>query len=113
LLKSTSLEEIINGSISEAKGDLVAFIHKPILKHLKTSPNGVSVESFYAIKSEGISLGVPKLVGPAMKLSNAIVYHFPSMEYRLQSQAHKTAIKIYDVKDSLVIISCLYLLACA
>ena len=44
LSKSISLFDIINEFVDDASIDLVAFIHQPILKELKLSPNGVSLK---------------------------------------------------------------------
>jgi hypothetical protein len=96
LSKGVPADTLINGVIAEAKKDLIAFTHTPILKALKNQPDGVSIEKFRGIEDKGVLLSEPKYVGVAMKVRNVIVYHFQSGEYRLFSKAHKTAIKDYE-----------------
>jgi hypothetical protein len=45
---------------------------------------------------KGVDLELPKEVAVAMKDVGAIVYHLPSLEYRLATRAHKTAMLKYD-----------------
>ena len=75
-----------------AKRDLAGFTHKPILKALKASPDGVRTVKFDGVKHEGVNLAQPKQVAVAMKEQASIVYHLPSGEYRLASRAHRTAL---------------------
>jgi hypothetical protein len=86
-------DALITDRIMQAKRDLVAFVHIPILRALKNQPDGIQVEFFRGIEDKGVLLSEPKSVGVAMKTRNVIVYHFQSGEYRLFSKAHKTAIK--------------------
>jgi len=82
--------------MASAKLDLVAFLHQPILAALKKSPDGVSVESFSGVKHDGVLLCEPKLVAPAMKLRNTIIFDFETGQYKLYSKAHETALKTYN-----------------
>ena len=82
----------IEETLRAANSDLRRFLHKPILKALKSSPDGVSTDLFDGVKYEGVNLAEPKEVAVAMKMRNAIVYHLPSGEYRLASRAHRTAL---------------------
>ena len=75
-----------------AERDLAGFLHKPILKELKASPDGVRTVKFDGVKHDGVNLAQPKDVAVAMKKQTAIVYHIPSGEYRLASRAHRTAL---------------------
>ena len=79
-------------TLRAANSDLRRFLHKPILKALKASPDGVSTDLFDGVKHEGMNLAEPKDVALAMKKRNAIVYHLPSREYRLASRAYQTAL---------------------
>ena len=82
------IEEIL----CAAERDLTGFTHKPILKALKSSPDGVSTMKFDDVEHKGVNLAQPKEVAVAMKKANAIVYHLPSGEYRLASRAYRTAL---------------------
>ena len=75
-----------------ANSDLRTFRHKPILKALKESPDGVSTDIFDGVEHKGVDLAEPKEVALAMQMRTAIVYHLPSREYRLASRAHRTAL---------------------
>lgn len=88
--------DFVNEELSMAKNDLAAFQHQVILVALKEKPQGVRSGTFKGIKNEGILLSEPKDVAIAMKKRNCIMYHFPSGEYRLASQAHKTALISYE-----------------
>ena len=94
VLRGGTVNECIANVVDSARGDLVAFIHKPILSALKKSSGGVSIEHFNNVKDDGVSLSSPKLVAPAMKISNAIFYDFKTRRYKLFSKAHETALKI-------------------
>ena len=96
LLAGQKMDDHIRSVLAWADADLVAFLHKPILAALKKSPEGVSVKLFDGVKHEGVPLSSPKLVAPAMKITNAIVYDFVAREYKLFSKAHQTALKTYD-----------------
>ena len=96
LLAGQKMDDFICSALAWADADLVAFLHKPILAALKKSPEGVSVKLFDGVKHEGVPLSSPKLVAPAMKITNAIVYDFVAREYKLFSKAHQTALKTYD-----------------
>ena len=87
-----NLADYIETTSRAANSDLAGFTHKPILKALKLSPDGVPTVKFDGIKHEGVNLAEPKQVAVAMKMRNAIVYHMPSGEYRLASRAHRTAL---------------------
>ena len=92
-LKSGEMaDDLIEATLRAAKRDLIGFIHKPILKELKLSPDGVSTEMFDGVENKGVNLAQPKQVAAAMKEQQAIVYHIPSGEYRLASRAHRTAL---------------------
>jgi hypothetical protein len=91
-----SFNDFVNEELSMAENDLAAFQHKEILVALKDKPQGVRSGTFKDIKNEGILLSEPKDVAIAMIKRNCIMYHFPSGEYRLASQAHKTALKSYE-----------------
>ena len=84
--------EYIETTVCAAERDLAGFTHQPILKALKSSPDGVSTAKFKGVEHKGMNLAEPKQVAAAMKERNAIVYHLPSGEYRLASRAHRTAL---------------------
>ena len=93
--KNISLKDSINAVLLDAHQDLLEFELKPILKALKEHPEGVSPDYFANKKYKGIDLSSPKLVGSAMKSSNAIIYRIECRKYQLMSTAHKTALKTY------------------
>ena len=84
--------DYIEATLSKAHRDLCGFAHPQILLALKKSPDGVSTLLFAGVENNGAHLAEPKDVAAAMKMSNAIVYHPPSGEYRLASRAHRTAL---------------------
>jgi hypothetical protein len=84
--------DYIEAALLAAEADLAGFTHKPILKALKASPDGVRTMKFDGVEHKGVNLAEPKEVAVAMKKRNAIVYHLPSGEYRLASRAHRTAL---------------------
>ncbi len=84
--------DYIEAALCAAERDLAGFTHQPILRALKSSPDGVSTAKFKGVKDEGVNLAEPKEVAVAMKKRNAIVYHLPSGEFRLASRAHRTAL---------------------
>jgi hypothetical protein len=89
--------DYIETTLRAAEEDLAGFTHQPILKALKSSPDGVKTYKFRGVKYEGVNLANKKEVAAAMKSSEAIVYHFPSKEYRLASRAHRTVlVEEYD-----------------
>jgi hypothetical protein len=90
-----SVDPYIAEIVGSAQADLIAFLHKPILKALKESPNGVNIKAFDGVEHKGVLLSEPRAVAAAMKIRNAILYHFGSREYRLFSAAHKTALRNY------------------
>ena len=90
--KGVPADEFIEAALLAAKADLAGFTPKPILKALKASPDGVSIDQFDGVEHEGVYLAQPKDVAAAMKQTNAIIYHEPSGEYRLASRAHRTAL---------------------
>ena len=94
--KGETVDEHIANVVDSARGDLEAFVHKPILAALKKSPGGVRSGNFVGVKHEGILLSEPKLVAPAMKLRNVIMYDFEARQYKLFSKAHETALKTFD-----------------
>ena len=96
LLGGQKMDDFIRRALASAKVDLVAFLHQPILTALKKSPKNVGIESFSGVEHKGIPLSEPKLVAPAMKLRNAIVFDFEEGQYKLFSKAHQTALKTYD-----------------
>ena len=85
-------DDYIEETLRAANSDLRRFLHKPILKALKSSPDGVSTDLFDGVEHKGMNLAEPKDVAVAMKKRNAIVYHLPSGEYRLASRAYRTAL---------------------
>ena len=92
LLEGKSASGIVEAAVESALEELEYFLHKPIVDKLKLSPDGVSARAFREIKHEGVLLREPKLVAPAMKLRNAIIYHLPSGQYRVATRAHRTAL---------------------
>ena len=96
VLKGETVDGCIAKEVAMARRGLEAFIHKPILAALKTSPDGVQSGSFDGVKHEGVLLSSPMLVAPAMKITNAIMYDFGTGHYKLFSKAHQTALKTYD-----------------
>ena len=99
VLKGETVDGCIAKEVAMARRDLEAFIHKPILAALKTSPDGVQSGSFDCVEHKGVLLSSPKLVAPAMKISNAIMYDFGTGQYKLFSKAHQTALKTYDPRE--------------
>ena len=87
-----SADEYIEAALRLAEDDLCGFLHKPILKALKASPDGVRRKQFEGVEHKGVNLAQPKDVAVAMKKQAAIVFHQPSGEYRLASRAHRTAL---------------------
>jgi AAA+ ATPase superfamily predicted ATPase len=89
--------DYIKAALDATKSDLAAFTHKPILKALKSSPDGVETYKFDGVNDEGVNLAEPKDVAVAMQKSQAIVYHPLSGEYRLATKAHRTVlVEQYD-----------------
>ena len=86
------VDDFIETALLAAETDLAGFTHKPILKALKSSPDGVRTVKFDGVEYKGVNLAEPKDVAVAMKKRNAIVYHLPSGEYRLASRAHRTVL---------------------
>ena len=82
----------VDWAVGDAVDDLRNFVHEPILKALKASPDGVRTEKFQGVWHKGAFLPEPKDVAVAMAHSKAVVYHRPSWEYRLASRAHRTAL---------------------
>ena len=104
LKRGETANDYIEEALRVAESDLAGFDHPQILKSLKSSPDGVSTDVFHGVDHEGVNLAQPKEVAVAMKMSNAIVYHVPSGEYRLASRAHRTALlERYDTEDWIVI----------
>ena len=95
VLEGATVDEHIGNVVESARRDLVAFIHSPILIALKKSPGGVHFDNFKGVEHKGILLSEPKLVAPAMKLRNTIMYDFEAREYKLFSKAHQTALETY------------------
>ena len=98
-----TVDEHIGKVLDLARGDLVAFIHKPILAALKKTPGGVHHTFFDAVKDNGALLSSPKDVVPGMKKVGAIMFDFEAREYKLFSKAHQTALETYDPLGSAVI----------
>jgi len=96
VLEGEPVDEHIAKVVDRAHGDLVAFIHTPIIAALKKSPGGVSTGHFAGVEHDGVLLCSPKDVEPAMKKNNAIVYDIEKRQYKLSSKAHQTAIATYD-----------------
>ena len=94
--KGETVDEHIANVVDSARGDLEAFVHKPILAALKKSPGGVRSGNFDGVEHEGVLLSAPKNVAPAMKEVNAIMYDFEARQYKLFSKAHETALKTFD-----------------
>lgn len=84
--------EFIETGVRKAEVDVVAFVHRPILKALRKSPDGVRLTTFARMTDNGVNLAMPKAVAAAMRLAPAVVYHEPSGEYRLATVAHRTAL---------------------
>ena len=95
LKEGISAAEIIEEAVAAADADLVAFPLEPILTALKATPDGVHIRAFDGVKYKGVNLAQPKDVAVAMKMTNCIVYHIPSKQYRLVSRAHRTALMQY------------------
>ena len=66
-------DDLIEATLRAAKRDLIGFIHKPILKELKLSPDGVSTEMFDGVENKGVNLAQPKQVAAAMKEQQALL----------------------------------------
>ena len=90
LADSIPLEE----DILNAQASFDGFELKELLKWLKQSPDGVPLSDLYAVKDQGILLASPESVASFMK--NVIMYHIPTREYRLMSNAFKIAIGTYE-----------------
>lgn len=83
----------INSCIREAEFDLAGFAHRPILRALLSSPDdGVLVSDFAGVYDKGACLALPKEV-EALKSSKAIVFHVPSLTYRVSTTAHRCVLK--------------------
>jgi hypothetical protein len=85
-------DDFIETALLAAETDLAGFTHQPILKALKSSPDGVRTVKFKGVEHKGVNLASPKKVAVAMQDTNAIVFHQPSGEYRMASRAHRTAL---------------------
>jgi hypothetical protein len=96
VMEKTSVQDFVASQVAIAARDLVIFAHKPILKALKKTPDGVSSALFENQEHKGVDLSVPADVGSAMKKSNAIVYRMELDQYQLMTTAHRTALKAYD-----------------
>ena len=96
LKKGIPAAQIIEEAVAAAKTNLIAFSLKPILTALKATPDGVHIEKFDGVEHKGVNLAQPKDVAVAMKVTNCLVYHMPSGEYRLASRAHRTALMQYN-----------------
>ena len=92
-----SLDEIIHAEVIDATVGFNYFPFKKILASLKESPDGVKVRKFSGVKENGILLSDPELVAPFLK-ENVVLFHFPSHEYRLMTNAHKTAMRDYEMQ---------------
>ena len=92
LQRGKTADDFIETALLAAETDLAGFTHKPILKALKLSPDGVRTVKFDGVEHKGVNLASPKKVAVAMQETNAIVFHKPSGEYRLASRAHRTAL---------------------
>ena len=96
LADGMSAAEIVDQAVDRALTELLTFPHQQIIAALKASPDGVRSSAFRGVKDGGVYLAVPKQVVAAMREVGAIVYHLPSMEYRLATTAHKTAMLEYE-----------------
>ena len=92
LKRGVPATEHIQSIVRAAAVDLAAFVHKPILKALLASPDGVSTCKFAQVFDREAHLAEPKDVAEAMRNSKGIVHHKPAREYRLASRAHRTAL---------------------
>jgi len=92
LMRSEPATDYINKIVTAAESDLGAFEHTPIITALQASPDGVPKKIFRGVKHNGINLAAPREVAMAMKKACAVMFHFPSYEYRLVSRAHRTAL---------------------
>jgi hypothetical protein len=115
LFMGHSIDDIICDAIKNSIASLRSFPLTKIRNALKVSPNGVKVENFDGEKEDGIWLASPKQVAPHMV--DAIMYHFPSDEYRLTTNALKTALMLfhgpYDKEQCSQDGTCLALANCA
>jgi len=102
LKEGEKIDEIISKEIKTATRDINAFQLKPIIEALKVHPEGVSRLDFAGQvctykdgeKVKWAKLSFPKDVAPAMKECKAIIYHYPTGEYRPYSTAHANALKM-------------------
>jgi hypothetical protein len=94
ILRGSFVGDVIEGGLKKATKELNAFELKPILEELIKRPDGIEVDIPEMNREfEGILLSAPKQVAISMKKTNGIVYHFPSMEYRPATRAHKNVLK--------------------
>ena len=80
----------------DARLELVAFQHQPILKALKDRPGGISPEFFNKFENKGVDLSKPKAVGVAMREGNVITYRIERGVYTIYSKAIEVALRSYD-----------------
>ena len=96
LRKGLSVDDFITLTLRNARLELVAFQHQPILKALKDHPEGISPEFFNKLKNEGVDLSNPKAVGAAMRKGNVITYRIERREYMIYSKAIEVALRSFD-----------------
>ena len=94
--KGLSVADFITLTLRNARQDLVAFRHKPILKALKDHPEGISPEFFNNSVNEGVDLSDPKAVRAVMRDWNVITYRIELGKYTIYSKAIEVALRSYD-----------------
>lgn len=95
LSKGTKAARIVHDAVDDALDDMYAYVHRPILLALKTSPDGVSATKFNGVQYNKVNLSDPQHVAMTCNGSAAVVYHLPSGEYRPASRAHRKALELY------------------
>jgi hypothetical protein len=93
-----SVDEFIAERMEDAKGDLVVFPFKPILKALKEHPEGVPREYFNNEKYKGVDMSNPVAVWSVMKVaqSNVVFFDMKKRVYKLNSHALEVALRSYE-----------------
>ena len=83
--KGKSVHDFVAMELAVAEDDLDQFPHKAILNALKEHPEGVDLEYFKHMASEGVDLSEPFGVDEAMKKSNALAYRIELGKYMIIS----------------------------
>jgi hypothetical protein len=93
-----SVRETIKKEVKHAESHLRAFKLKSILKQCKSlNSSGVKVEEFGESIEHNVLLSSP--VEVAKYMGKVLMYHVPSGEYRLVSNAYKTALANLKEED--------------